>query len=469
MGRLRLVQTLLAEPDVLLLDEPTNHLDLPSTEWLENFLRGYSGTVLVVSHDRVFLERLSDHILHLEGGTPFPYTGSYQAFLAQREERRAVQQKEWEKQQVHIARTEEFIRRNLAGQKTKQAKSRRTQLARLERTERPVEDGRAMALGFGAARRSGGVVLKLDGATCAPLAGEPLFRPFSAEVSRGERIAVIGPNGCGKSALLRAVVGDLPPRSGEVAFGAGVQAALYSQDLTHLDPDKKVLEEVASAAPTLPTPALRDHLGRFLFSGDEQEARVGDLSGGEQARVALAKMTLQRVNLLLLDEPTNHLDIESREALEEALESFDGTVVLVSHDRALLSAVATRVWSFAKGRIEDFSGTFDEWNAYRSRSVAQEAVRVAAPRAADPAPKSGLSKNEEQRRRRELERLEARIAELEDTVATGEARLADPGLYAPGTDPELAQKLAEERETAQAELNRLYAEWERAGEALVGV
>ncbi len=477
LGRLRLAQTLLAEPDVLLLDEPTNHLDLRSTEWLEGFLRAYAGTVMVVSHDRVFLERLADHVLHLEEGTAFAYTGGYESFLTQREERRAVQLRQWEKQQAHIARTEDFIRRNLAGQKTKQAKSRRTLLSRMERVDRPDDEGRAMALRFGEGGRSGGTVLKLDGVT-ASYGERRLFAPFSAEVSRDERVAVVGANGSGKSTLMRALAGETRPTGGSVLPGAGVRAAYYRQDFTHLRPERRVWEEVLEASPSLPMGELRDHLARFLFRKDEIEARVGDLSGGEQARVALAKITLQRVNLLLMDEPTNHLDIESREVLEDALESFEGTVVLISHDRALLSNVATRIWSVENGRIADFAGGFDEWqerqrelsagvSAMRLRSAAPPAA--AKPAASSSAPAGGISKNEMQRRRQRMEQVEARIHAVEERIAEVEAVLADPALYAAGADPKRAQGLAAERETAQAELAALYEEWERVGEDLAGV
>ncbi len=480
LGRLRLAQTLLAEPDVLLLDEPTNHLDLRSTEWLETFLRGYAGTVMVVSHDRVFLERLADHVLHLEEGAAFAYTGGYESFLTQREERRAVQLKQWEKQQAHIARTEDFIRRNLAGQKTKQARSRRTLLSRLERVDRPDDEGRAMALRFGEGGRSGGTVLKLDGVT-ASYGERRLFAPFSAEVGRDERVAVVGANGSGKSTLMRALAGETRPTGGSVLPGAGVRAAYYRQDFTHLRAERRVWEEVLEASPSLPMGELRDHLARFLFRKDEIEARVGDLSGGEQARVALARITLQRVNLLLLDEPTNHLDIESREVLEDALESFEGTVVLISHDRALLSNVATRVWNVENGRIADFAGGFDEWQerqrelsagvaAAPSRSAAASpSAGAARPAAVSSASGGGISKNEMQRRRQRMERVEARIHAVEERIAEVEAALADPALYAAGADPKRAQALAAERETAQAELAALYEEWERVGEELAGV
>jgi len=473
LGRLRLVQTLLAAPDVLLLDEPTNHLDLRSTEWLEGYLRDYAGTVMVVSHDRVFLERLADHVLHLEEGTAYPYVGGYESFLVQREERRTLQQKEWEQQRAYIARTEDFIRRNLAGQKTKQAKSRRTLLSRLERVSRPGEEGRSMALRFGEAGRSGNVVAKVDRVSCA-FGERRLFAPFSAEVTRGERVAVVGPNGSGKSTLMKAIAGVEPPTTGSVLPGTGVRMAYYRQDFTHLDPDRKVWEEVSEAAPGLGMPGIREHLGRFLFSGDEVEARVGDLSGGEQARVALAKITLQKVNLLLLDEPTNHLDIESREALEEALEEFEGTVILVSHDRALLSAASTRVWSLKDGRVEDFSGGFDDWREREARlSVRAEPARPAAaaakPAGGAEAPRAGLSKNEVQRRQRMLEQVEARIAQAEERVAEIEEQLADPALYGAGAAPGRAQELAAEREQLRAELAGLYEEWERVGEELAGV
>ncbi len=478
LGRLRLAQTLLAAPDVLLLDEPTNHLDLRSTEWLEEYLRGYAGTVLAVSHDRVFLERLSDHVLHLEEGTGHAYTGSFDSFLTQREERRAVQQKQFERQQAYISRTEDFIRRNLAGQKTKQARSRRTLLSRLDRVDRVSGDERAMAVSFGQAARSGGTVLRVDGVSVGH-GDRVLLQPFSAEVSRTERVAIVGSNGCGKSTLMRALAGEAQPRTGSVTLGTGVRLAWYRQDFTHLDPNAKVREEVGKAAPSLTLPELRNHLGRFLFSGDDCEARVGDLSGGEQARVALARITLQRANVLLLDEPTNHLDLESREALEESLEGFDGTILLISHDRAFLSATATRVWAFEDGRIVDFPGGFDEWRTWTeerrtgSLAASNPAVRTTATSSSASAPTEartgGLSKNELRRREKEMQRLEERIAALEERIGQVNAALGDPAVYAAGADPGRPKALADERAAAEAELAQAYETWERMGEELAGV
>ena len=478
LGRLRLAQTLLAQPDVLLLDEPTNHLDLRSTEWLEEFLRGYPGTVLAVSHDRVFLERLADHVLHLEEGTAYAYAGGYESFLDQREARRELQRKQYEQQQAHIARTEAFIQKFIAGTRTKQARSRRTLLNRMERVAAVSRDEKSMALRFASGGRSGGVVMRVDGVQCA-YGPRVLFAPFSAEVSRSERIAIVGPNGCGKSTLMRVLAGVGQAQRGSVTMGTGVRTAYYRQDFTHLDPDRKVREEVAEAAPSLTSTELRSHLGRFLFSGDEQEARVGDLSGGEQARVALARITLQKANLLLLDEPTNHLDIESREVLEEALEGYDGTVILISHDRAMLSAVSTRVWAWEDGRFVDYPGTFDEWLEWSARRRAESAATAALARAAEPKAGSGpsaasssapaLSKNERRRREREMEELEERIHAIEARIGEIEGALGDPALYAAGGDPARPAALAAERDALQAELADAYAAWERVGEELAGV
>jgi ATP-binding cassette subfamily F protein 3 len=307
-----------------------------------------------------------------------------------------------------------------------------------------------------------------------------LFAPFSTEVLREERIAVVGPNGCGKSTLMRAMAGAATPTRGVVTPGTGVRIAYYRQEFTHLDPALRVREEVALSAPKLDLTSLRTHLGRFLFSGDEQEALVGGLSGGEQARVALAKITLERANVLLLDEPTNHLDLESREALEESLEDFDGTIVFISHDRAFLSALATRVWGFRDGRWEDFPGGFDEWREWSERrqpapaassaqgaSPAQGKRGVAAPAAAKS--DGPMSKNELRRRQRELEALEKEIARIETRIGEVEASLGDPALYAAGADPARAQALAAERTDAQARLAAAYADWERLGEELAGV
>ncbi|HZG42686.1 MAG TPA: ATP-binding cassette domain-containing protein, partial [Longimicrobium sp.] len=335
-------------------------------------------------------------------------------------------------------------------------------------------DDRSMALRFASGGRSGGVVMKVDAVQCA-YGPRALFAPFGAEVSRGERIAIVGPNGCGKSTLMRVLAGVAEPARGSVTMGTGVRAAYYRQDFTHLDPDRKVREEVGEAMSTMTFPELRSHLARFLFSAEEVEARVGDLSGGEQARVALAKITLQKANLLLLDEPTNHLDIESREVLEEALDGYDGTVILISHDRAMLSSISTRVWAHEDGRFVDYPGTFDEWLEWSARRTAESTATLA--RAAEPKGASAgstsaggaMSKNEIRRREREMQKLEARIAEIEERVGEIETALGDPALYAAGADPSRHQSLASERDRLTAELAESYAAWEKVGEELAGV
>jgi ATP-binding cassette subfamily F protein 3 len=307
-----------------------------------------------------------------------------------------------------------------------------------------------------------------------------LFAPFSAEVSRTERIGIVGPNGCGKSTLMRILAGAAQAERGSETMGTGVRTAYYRQDFTHLNPDRKVREEVAEAAPSLTFTELRSHLGRFLFSGDEQEARVGDLSGGEQARVALARITLQKANLLLLDEPTNHLDIESREVLEEALDGYEGTVILISHDRATLSALSTRVCAYEDGRFVDYPRGFDDWldwSASRKAESAATAATAAPARTAEPKAGSGpspaktasLSKSEVRRREREQQQLEARIEQIETRIAGIEAALGDPALYAAGADPSRPAALAAERDTLAAELAAAYATWERVGEERAGV
>jgi ATP-binding cassette, subfamily F, member 3 len=317
-------------------------------------------------------------------------------------------------------------------------------------------------------------VMKLLGVQSV-VGSRTLFAPFSAEVLREERIAIVGPNGCGKSTLMRAMAGAAPPTHGSIIPGAGVRLAYYRQDFTHLDPARKVREEVSLAAPKLTTTELRSHLGRFLFSGDDQEALIGGLSGGEQARVALAKITLEKANLLLLDEPTNHLDLESREALEESLEEFDGTVVFISHDRAFLSALATRVWAWVDGRFEDYPGGFDDWQDWAARRK-EAAVAASAPvrqaevdRARTAAKPASISKNELRRRQTELDQLEARIHEIEARTAEIEAALADPALYASGADVAAPRALTAEREALATELAQAYDTWARLGEELSGV
>jgi ATP-binding cassette, subfamily F, member 3 len=474
-GRVGLAQQLVAPADVLLLDEPTNHLDLETTKWLEDYLAALDATVLLISHDRAFLQAVVDHVLHVEGGTVGAYTGDYEAFVNQRAERRLSQQRAYNKQARVIASEEDFIRRNIAGQKSAQAKGRRRRLSRVSRLSAPEGEEGVMSLRLEADARGGDQVLVAEKVRVG-VRDRVLVEGFSARVGRGDVVGFIGPNGTGKTTLLRAFVGERPLEAGEVRIPESVRVAHYRQDLAQVPTDRSLYDLINDLRPSWGRGAIQGHLGRFGFSGDSVLRQAGTLSGGERARVALAMIMLSGANLLIFDEPTNHLDVESIEALEDAIDGYDGTVILVSHDRALLRTLTTRVWVLHERRITDFPGGFDEWETASSERA--HAARVAA--AEDEAlrrvherkqtRRSNDGRKQQQSGRRTAER---RLAEVEAAVTRGEARVAgiktrleDPALYATPEGAQEAVTLGRELEMARAELERAFAEWEAATSAL---
>ncbi|MGN6390757.1 MAG: ABC-F family ATP-binding cassette domain-containing protein [Gemmatimonadales bacterium] len=470
-GRLGLVQQLVSPADVLLLDEPTNHLDLETTRWLEGYLRDLDATVLLVSHDRAFLQAVVDHVLHLEGGTAATYEGDYAAFLRQRTERRLTRQRAFAKQSRVIAAEADFIRRNIAGNNSAQAKGRRRRLDRVERLSPPPGDDDAMALRLTANERGGDQVLLAEGVGLA-VAGRRLLTRFDARVRRGEVIGLVGPNGAGKSTLLRAILGETPPHEGTVRMPDSVRAAYYRQDLAQVPPDQTLYDIIAHLRPHWGRGPIQSHLGRFGFSGDSVQRTAGTLSGGERARVALAMMMLSGANLLVFDEPTNHLDVESIEALEDAIEAFEGTVLIVSHDRTLLRSLTTRVWILHDARITDFPGTFEEWEVAsieREHAAAVAAAEAESLRKVKDRQRTRAAREEPQQRdsvRRSAERAvaeaEALVTSCETRVEEARAALEDPELYLTADGARRAIALGRELEAARAALDQAFARWERA-------
>ncbi len=369
-GRVGLAAQLIAPADLLLLDEPTNHLDLDTTTWLQEWLHGANETVIVVSHDRAFMDAICTHILHVEGRTSESYKGNYSQFVPQRAERRLSRERELEKQRAYVKKEEEYIRRNIAGVNSFQAKGKRKRLERLPRLAPPPGDPAAMDLKFEIADRGGDQVIAIKKLQ-VEVPGRVLVEDFTAVLRRNDFVALIGPNGAGKSSFISTIIGDREPANGEAKIGGSITPAWFRQDLADLPLRKSMFDAIQDQRPLWSRGAVQNCLGAFGFSGDEVFREIGTLSGGERARMALALMTLARANLLILDEPTNHLDVENIESLEDALEEYDGSVLLVSHDRAFLREVATRVWWFDGARIRDFDGPFVEWEADRARRAAK--------------------------------------------------------------------------------------------------
>src|SRR5712692_5206316 len=450
--RLALARLLLQDADLLLLDEPTNHLDLEAIEWLEEFLRLSRAGMLIVSHDRRFLEHTADDILELQAGSGEWYPGNYRQYVRLRRERRAVQQKEYDAQQEYIARTEEFIRRYKAGQRAREARGRQTRLDRLERVEPPADD-QQIRIRLRASSTSD-LIFQSDGLRLGYGKRELLTMP-AFTINAGERIAIVGPNGSGKTSLLKALLGELRPLAGRVKTGPRVAVRYYDQHLADLDPNKTVLTELQDAF-GLPEETLRTFLGRLLFHGDDAFKTIRSLSGGEKSRVALAKLMLDDAGLLLLDEPTNHLDIPAQEMLEEALQDFEGTIVFVSHDRYFIDDIATRLWVVDQGTVLTHLGNYTDLE--RSRQRAGRLVVAAEP---EPAPRRD--------RRREAGAtarpvapaagVEQQIGEVEAEIRRLEEQLADHQTY---DDPARVTQLAQAHEDASRRLRALYQEWEQA-------
>ena len=368
-GRVGLAAQLIAPADLLLLDEPTNHLDLDTTTWLQEWLSEADETVIVVSHDRAFMDAVCTNILHVEAKSSESYKGNYSEFVPQRAERRLTREREMEKQRAYVKKEEEYIRRNLAGVNSFQAKGKRKRLERLPRLAPPPGDPAAMTLHFEVAERGGDQVTAIKELR-VEVPGRVLVEDFTAVLRRNDFVALVGPNGAGKSSFISTILGDRAPAHGEARVGGSVTPAWFRQDLSDLPLRRSLFDAIQEQRPLWNRGNVQTHLGAFGFSGDEVLREIGTLSGGERARVALALMTLAKANLLVLDEPTNHLDVENIEVLEDALDEYEGTVLLVSHDRAFLREVATRVWWFDGTRLNDFDGSFVEWEEDRARRTA---------------------------------------------------------------------------------------------------
>src|SRR5215510_12847970 len=480
-NRLGLACLLLAAPDVLLLDEPTNHLDVNAVEWLEEFLQSYESAYVIISHDRYFLDRCCRRIVELEIGRASSYTGNYSDYLVEREERRESQQRAYDNQQQLIAKTQEFIRRNIAGQKTKQAKSRRKMLEKLERLDAVRPDQASGDFRLQAIERTGNHVLTVNQLSIGYV-DKLLATDISFILRRGECLGIIGPNGSGKTTFLKTILNKIEPLGGEVRWGTKVQIGYYAQQLDDLDERNEIIMELRRVAPpSVSAGELRSFLAKFLFTGDDVYKLVRDLSGGEKGRLALAKLIYSRVNVLVLDEPTNHLDIPSREALEEALAAYEGTIITISHDRYFLDRVATQIPALdGLGGAEHYDGDYTEYHDWKLglRETAPPVVTdednlvsvapTATPASEEPPPvkktppapkKPGVKvvkKKKADVRTQEL--VESEIARAEQRLNEISQQMGTPEV---ARDAERLIALNDEYQQTESLLRGLYDEWER--------
>jgi len=467
-GRVGLAAPLAAPADLLLLDEPTNHLDLDTIRWLTEYLGTLGETVIVISHDRAFLDDTVDHVLHVANATATPYRGGYSAFVTQRVERELSQQRAYDKQRTVIAKEEEYIRRHIAGQNSAQAKGRRTRLNRLPRLSPPAGEAGAMSLRLQIGERGGDQVVVAEHMGVR-VADRALLTEVSVAARRGDIVALIGPNGVGKTTLLATLLGERAPAEGSARLGASITPAWYRQDLAGVPVDESIFDVIHELRPQWNRGQVQGHLGAFGFSGDEVQRSTTTLSGGEQARVALAMITLARANLLVLDEPTNHLDVESIEVLEDAIEEYEGTVLLVSHDRAFLRELATRVWSLEDGTLIDYQGPFVEWEQVQDERRRADSARAAATaeqqreanrKAKRPARTESRRKADGRDAARKRGALEADVAALENRIADLETQLTAPSLYdGSGKGAADAAALGRELAETQARLDAAMSTW----------
>ena len=458
--RLCLGRMLLQEPDLLLLDEPTNHLDLKSISWLEDYLASYRGAVLLVSHDRYFMDHVCDHMGELLFGRIELYEGNYTEYMAQRTERFEIRMKTWELQQKEIERQEAIIERYRSFNREKSiraAESREKRLEKMERLEKP-QDEHQVHFHFSCRRRTGEDVLMITELK-KEYEGRVLFDHVNLHLRSGDRVALIGDNGVGKTTLFRCIVSQEKPDNGLIRFGSGVDIGYYDQHQAGLHDEKTVLDEVWDDFRRLDQTEVRGALGMFLFSGDDVLMPVSTLSGGEKGRVALTKLMLHQDNLLLLDEPTNHLDMDSREVLEQALETFPGTILAISHDRYFINRFATRVAVLEEGGVREYLGNYDDY--FEKINRAQEPDGSGPQITRTQMDREKKRSREEQRKLNELkalqEKAEKDVMQAEKDAAEMEEQLQDPSIW---QDPQKAQELSKAYQAKKAEIEHLYEVWE---------
>jgi ATP-binding cassette subfamily F protein 3 len=465
LGRL-----LLEQPEVLLLDEPTNHLDLDAVEWLERYLAGFRQALVVVSHDRYFLNNVTEWTWEIAFGNLDVYRGNYTAYVTKRDERYKERMREWEGQREFIEKTEEFIRRFIAGQRSKEAQGRRTRLERFMATEAVAKPQRHQEVKVRIAPliRTGELVLRVSDLVVGYQADKPLVQVGDLEVHRGDRVALVGPNGVGKTTLLRTLLGQLKPLRGEYQLGVGVNTGYLPQSHDNLDPGSTVLQAVLDVDVHLTAERARTLLGSLLFRGEEVFKKISQISGGQRSRVIFARLAVLAPNTLLLDEPTNHLDLPSREVIQDMLKEFPGTVIFVSHDRYLVQSLATHIWAMEDGAIHRIAGGWEDYVRWRAeyRAGAHEASPVAVKQQAQ----RRQGSLDARKRTKDRQRMERQLADLEQAIEPLEARLRElmeaVGEAGVAGDLDRVRKLGEEYEQVNGQLKAKWDEYEALHEQL---
>ena len=463
--RLALAKLLLTKPDLLILDEPTNHLDIETLAWLEQFLQGYEGAILIVSHDRYFLDKVVNQVYEVTQKTTVKYTGNYSKYLVQKAERYEKELRQYEKQQDEVAKLNDFIQRNIArASTTKRAQSRRKQLDRMELINRPNEGEKSASFSFEIERQSGNEVLNLENVSIGYDENKYVVQDANLRIKKGESLALVGPNGVGKSTLLKGIVDKLSFKTGTISFGSNVMVGYYDQEQANLTSNKTVLNELWDDYPSKPEKEIRTALGNFLFSGDDVLKIVSTLSGGEKARLALAKLMLQKANFLILDEPTNHLDLDSKQVLENALIDYPGTLLFVSHDRYFINRIANKIAELSPEGVEEFLGDYDyyvEKKAEIEEIKELENIKTNEERTVK-VDKQSYKQDKEQKklmrqRTRRIEEIETEVNKLEAAQAENEELLCDPEIY---QNHEEVSRLNGENEKISSQLSTLMEEWE---------
>lgn len=464
--RLALAKLLLQKPDILILDEPTNHLDIPTLSWLESYLQGYSGALLIVSHDRYFLDKVVNEVYEISRHKMRHYKGNYSRYLAMKAEQLTSEIKAYEKQQDQIAKLEDFVARNLVrASTTKRAQSRRKQLEKLDRLDRPQGDEKSAHFLFAIEKPSGNIVLQVEDGAIGYDAQHVLAEPIQLDIRKTEAVALVGPNGIGKSTLLKSIIHQLPFIRGKEQLGTNVTIGYYDQGQADLHSNKTILQELWDEHPTTPEVEIRNVLGGFLFSGQDVEKTIPLLSGGEKARVALAKLAMNQENFLILDEPTNHLDIDNKEVLENALIDYEGTLLFVSHDRYFINRVATKVVELSENGTKVYLGDYDYYlEKKQEERELQALLQVEQEEEVNPsAGKQSFQLSKEQQKqlrqaRRKVEQIENQLAKLEDDITNYQTQMADPAIL---DDHVQLQRLNQQLEEAQEAQMTLLEEWEQ--------